>query len=33
MKKAYWLSAEAKIKNPYFGNQMPDCGSVKNKLP
>ncbi|HXB28293.1 MAG TPA: DUF3347 domain-containing protein [Puia sp.] len=32
MKKAYWLSAEAEIKNPYFGNQMPDCGSVKNTL-
>jgi Protein of unknown function (DUF3347) len=32
MKKAYWLSAEAEIRNPYFGNQMPDCGSVKNTL-
>jgi Protein of unknown function (DUF3347) len=32
MKKAYWLSAEAEIRNPYFGSQMPDCGVVKNTL-
>jgi hypothetical protein len=33
MKKAYWLSSEAEIKNPYFGEQMPDCGEIKHKLP
>lgn len=33
MKKAYWLSSEAAIKNPYYGTQMPDCGEIKHKLP
>jgi hypothetical protein len=28
MKKAYWLSGDAAIKNPYFGSGMPDCGKV-----
>jgi hypothetical protein len=28
MKKAYWLSNEAAIKNPYFGSAMPTCGKV-----
>jgi hypothetical protein len=28
MKKAYWLSGDAAIKNPYFGSAMPDCGKV-----
>ncbi|HUB60555.1 MAG TPA: DUF3347 domain-containing protein [Puia sp.] len=28
MKKAYWLSGDAVIRNPYFGNAMPDCGKV-----
>jgi Protein of unknown function (DUF3347) len=32
MKKAYWLSEEAIIKNPYFGTQMPTCGKVTNTL-
>jgi hypothetical protein len=32
MKKAYWLSAESEIKNPYFGNQMLICGNVANTL-
>jgi hypothetical protein len=32
MKKAYWLSAESEIKNPYFGNQMLTCGNVANTL-
>jgi hypothetical protein len=32
MKKAYWLSSEAAIKNPYFGNEMPTCGQVKETL-
>ncbi len=29
MKKAYWLSAEKAIKNPYFGSSMLTCGQVK----
>lgn len=33
MKKAYWLSEAAIIKNPYFGNQMQTCGEVKDTLP
>jgi hypothetical protein len=28
MKKAYWLSNEKAIKNPYFGNSMLTCGQV-----
>jgi len=24
-----WLSADAKVNNPYFGAQMPHCGSLK----
>jgi hypothetical protein len=32
MKKSYWLSAEAAIKNPYFGNQMLTCGKVTETL-
>lgn len=32
MKKAYWLSNETVIKNPYFGNQMSDCGKVTATL-
>jgi hypothetical protein len=32
MKKAYWLSNETVIKNPYFGNQMPTCGKVTATL-
>ena len=31
MKKAYWLSNEATIKNPYYGAKMLTCGSVKDK--
>jgi hypothetical protein len=33
MKKTYWLSGEAEIKNPYFGEKMPDCGEIKHTLP
>lgn len=33
MKKAYWLSADEEIKNPYFGTQMLTCGEIKHKLP
>jgi hypothetical protein len=29
---AYWLSDEAKIRNPYFGDKMLTCGVVKEKL-
>jgi hypothetical protein len=32
MKKASWLSDSKEIKNPYYGNKMLDCGSVKNTL-
>lgn len=28
MKKAYWLSGDKIIKNPYLGSAMPDCGKV-----
>jgi hypothetical protein len=28
----YWLSAEEKIRNPYFGDKMLSCGTVKEKL-
>ena len=29
---AYWLSDQKQIKNPYFGDEMLTCGSVKEKL-
>ncbi|RAW02070.1 DUF3347 domain-containing protein [Pseudochryseolinea flava] len=29
---AYWLSDQREIKNPYFGDKMLTCGSVKEKL-
>lgn len=29
---AYWLSEQEQIKNPYFGDKMLTCGSVKEKL-
>jgi Protein of unknown function (DUF3347) len=32
MKKAYWLTSENTIKNPYFGNAMLTCGSIKETL-
>lgn len=28
MKKAYWLSKEKEIKNPYYGSSMLNCGKV-----
>lgn len=28
MKKAYWLSYEREIKNPYYGSSMLTCGKV-----
>jgi hypothetical protein len=32
MKKAYWLSSSAAIRNPYFGNQMLTCGKVSDTI-
>jgi len=32
MKKSYWLSENAVIKNPYFGKQMLTCGAIKETL-
>lgn len=32
MKKAYWLSGDAAIKNPYFGSAMLTCGKVTETL-
>ena len=32
MKKAYWLSSDAAIKNPYFGSKMLTCGKVSTTL-
>lgn len=32
MKKAYWLSNEKAIKNPYYGSSMLTCGSIKETL-
>jgi Cu(I)/Ag(I) efflux system membrane fusion protein len=29
---AYWLSDQPQIRNPYFGDKMLTCGSVKEKL-
>ncbi len=29
---AYWLSSEKEIKNPYFGEKMMKCGSVKETV-
>ena len=29
---AYWLSATADIKNPYFGKKMLTCGEVKDSI-
>jgi len=31
-KGAYWLSNEKEIKNPYFGEKMLSCGSVKETI-
>ncbi len=32
MKKAYWLSNENEIRNPYYGSSMLSCGSVTETL-
>jgi len=29
---AYWLSEQEQIRNPYFGDKMLTCGTVKEKL-
>lgn len=31
-KGAYWISYEREIRNPYFGNEMLNCGSVEDSL-
>lgn len=31
-KGAYWMSNEREIKNPYFGSEMLNCGSVEDSL-
>lgn len=31
MKRAFWVSEEATIKNPFYGNQMLSCGKVEEK--
>lgn len=28
----YWLSAQKEIKNPYYGDEMMDCGEVKEEI-
>lgn len=32
MKKQYWLSEEKNIRNPFYGNSMLTCGSVKETI-
>lgn len=32
MKKAYWLSSEKAIKNPYYGSAMLTCGEVTDTI-
>lgn len=32
MKKTYWLSNEAAIKNPYYGKMMLTCGNVADTI-
>ena len=32
MKKAYWLSSDASIKNPYYGSAMLTCGQVTETI-
>lgn len=29
---AYWISAEAEVRNPYYGDEMLECGSVKETI-
>jgi hypothetical protein len=32
MKKAYWLSNDTAIQNPFYGKTMPDCGKIAATL-
>lgn len=32
MKQMYWLSEEKNIRNPYYGNAMLACGSIKETI-
>ena len=32
MKKAYWLSNETTVRNPYYGQQMLSCGKVEETI-
>jgi hypothetical protein len=32
MKKAYWLSADQVIKNPYYGSSMLTCGKISETI-
>ena len=32
MKKSYWLSSEAAVKNPYYGKMMLTCGKVTDTI-
>ena len=32
MKKAYWLSSDSSVKNPYYGSSMLSCGKVTGTL-
>jgi hypothetical protein len=32
MKKAYWLSPDKAIKNPYYGSAMLTCGKVTETI-
>jgi hypothetical protein len=31
-KGAYWMSAESEVRNPYFGDEMLNCGAVQDSL-
>lgn len=31
-KGAFWLNESSEVKNPYFGDEMLDCGEVKEEL-
>lgn len=33
MKKADWLQTDEKVRNPYLGKSMPDCGQVTRTIP
>lgn len=32
MKKAYWLSSEKEVRNPYYGSKMLTCGEVTGPI-